>query len=40
VYFPTPNPTCSEPSRAAAMAHTFSVHERSAWATLAWVSTI
>ena len=40
VYLPSPNPICSEPSRAQAMAQTFSVHDRSVWLTVANVSTI
>jgi hypothetical protein len=40
VYLPSPKPSCSDPSRAAAIAHTFSVHDRSACATRACVSTI
>src|SRR5689334_12151342 len=35
-----PNASCSEPSRAHAIAQTFSVHERSDWATVANVSVI
>src|SRR4029077_18808287 len=40
VYLPIPSASCSEPSRAQAMAHTFSVQERSLWATAAKVSVI
>jgi hypothetical protein len=40
VYFPMPNASCSDPSRAAAIAQTFSVHDLSVWPTVAKVSTI
>ena len=39
-YLPRPKATLSEPSRAAAMAHTFSVQARSLCATRAKVSAI
>ena len=40
MYFPIPNTTCREPSRAWAITHTFSVHDRSEWATVPKVSII
>src|SRR4029077_16598586 len=39
VYLPSPKPSCSDPSRAAAIAHTFSVHDGSVVPTVAKVST-
>src|ERR1035437_1964079 len=40
MYFPIPNTTCREPSRAWAITLTFSVHDRSEWATVPKVSII
>ena len=40
VYFPRPKPSWRLPSRAAAIAHTFSVQARSLWDTTAKVSMI
>src|SRR6478752_4889437 len=39
VYLPRPKPSWSDPSRAAAIAHTFSVHDGSVVPTVAKVST-